>query len=90
MNYSTDKPTEQAMLYPTYSAVTVLDLSKCVDADFRFFFRYIYKSTVQTRRHLEIWFAHSVIVNSLDHCYLHERRCKYRLNVHVCSLTFVY
>jgi len=27
MNYSKDKPTDQAMLYPTYSTVTVLDQS---------------------------------------------------------------
>ena len=36
-NYSTDKPTKQAMLYPTYGGVTVLDQSKCVVEDFRFF-----------------------------------------------------
>jgi hypothetical protein len=76
------------MLYPTYGGVTVLDQSKCVVADFRFFCRYIYKLTAQTWRGLEICFAHFVIINNLDHCCLYERGCQYRLNL--CSLAFVY
>jgi hypothetical protein len=87
-NYSTDKPTKQDVLYPTYGGVTVWDQSKCVVTNFRFFFRCIQNLTVQTWRGFEIWFSNFMIVNNLDHCYLYERRCKYRLNV--CSLTFVY
>ena len=65
--------TKQAMLYPTYGGFTVLDQSKCVVANFRFFCRYFDNLTVQAWRGSEIWFAHFMIVKNLEYCYLYER-----------------